>query len=73
MKNNWIKLFGHFVNASQITHINMLVYGRDCGAPFERQDEKFLVIVLSCGQRYRVAHSDPDTEELLKKLGFDLV
>ena len=72
MKNNWIQLFGHFVNIEQITHINMLVFGRECGAPFEKQDEKFLVIVLACGQRYRLAHTDPDTENVLKKLGFNL-
>ena len=71
--NNWIQLFGHFVNVSQITHIEMCVYGRDCNATFEKQDDKFMVIVLACGQRYRVAHNDPDTEGVLKKLGFNLV
>ena len=71
-KPQWIQLFSHYVNMNQITHIEMCVYGRDCNAPFDKQDEKFLIIVLTCGQRYRLAHTDPDIEDVLRKLGFNL-
>lgn len=69
---NWIQLFGHYINMNQITHINMCVYGRDCGAIYEHKDEKFLVIKLSCGQSYRVAHKSGDIEDVMNKLGFTL-
>ena len=72
LKPQWIQLFSHYVNMNQITHIEMCVYGRDCNAPFDKQDHKFMVVVLSCGQRYRIAHKDPDIENLLNKLGFNL-
>ena len=71
-KPQWIKIYHHFVNINQITHINMEIYGCDCGAPFEQQDEKFLTITLACGQNYRVRHKDPGASELLEKLGFNL-
>ena len=72
LKPQWIQLFSHYVNMNQITHIEMCVYGRDCNAPFDKQDHKFMVVVLSCGQRYRIAHKDSDIENVLNKLGFDL-
>ena len=69
-KPQWIQLFGHYVNLNQVTHVEMCVTGRDCNAPFEKQDDKFMVVVLACGQRYRIAHKDPDIESVLNKLGF---
>ena len=50
----------------------MCVYGRDCGAIYDHRDEKFMLIVLACGQSYRVAHKGGDTEQILNKLGFEL-
>ena len=69
---HWIKLYSYFINPEHITHVNLLVYGRDCDASYEKQDEKFLVINLSCGQSYRVPHKDPEIDVLLDKLGLSL-
>ena len=71
-KPEWIQVFNSFINTNQITHINMLVFGKDCHAPFENKDDKYFVIHLACGQSFRVAHNDPDATEVLKKLGFNL-
>lgn len=68
---DWIEICGDIVNAQQITHINPSALGKNCGAPYELQDAKYVVIKLSCGRSYRIRHKNEGVRELLKKLNLN--
>ena len=68
---DWIEICGDIVNYSQITHIVPCILGRNCGASFDEQNNKFVVIGLSCGRKYRLAHSDSTLSEIMQQLNLN--
>lgn len=68
---DWIEICGDIVNAQQITYINPSVLGKNCGAPYDLQNVKYVVIKISCGRSYRIRHESEGITELLKKLNLN--
>ena len=68
---DWIEICGDIVNSNQITHIVPCILGRNCGASFDEKNNKFVVIGLSCGQRYRLAHCDSSLPKIMQKLNLN--